>query len=90
MSTGFKVIQSACRAVSGSLPTQVKTALNFTHFCIKLLVSIFNREIFSPLSFFYFFPDFLNRLWDFFVFIFNAFFLAGIPETVLALVAYIL
>lgn len=30
VSTGFKVIQSACRA--GSLPTQVKTALNFTHF----------------------------------------------------------
>lgn len=32
VSTGFKVIQTACRAVSGSLPTQVKTALNFTHF----------------------------------------------------------
>ncbi|XP_038587227.1 heterogeneous nuclear ribonucleoproteins C1/C2 isoform X4 [Micropterus salmoides] len=49
VSTGFKVIQSACRAVSGSLPTQVKTALNFTHFCIKLL-SQTGRQTSSDLS----------------------------------------
>lgn len=49
-------------------------------------MSIFKREIFFP---FLFFPDFEPCL-GLFVFIFNAFFMAGIPETVLVLVAYIL
>lgn len=44
-------------------------------FSIYLLVSIFNREIFSPYFFFiFFFYLTLNRLLDFLFFIFNVFF----------------
>ncbi|XP_044040788.1 heterogeneous nuclear ribonucleoproteins C1/C2 isoform X2 [Siniperca chuatsi] len=50
VSTAFKVVQSACRAVSGSLPTQVKTALNFTHFCINLLSQTGRQTSTDPIT----------------------------------------